>query len=56
MSATHPTRGPAVRVVEVDARGLPGTTGAALCQNPGAYYVNYHTTAFPNGAIRGQLQ
>ena len=32
-----------------------GTTGAALCQNPGAYYVNYHTTAFPNGAIRGQL-
>ena len=33
----------------------PGTTGAALCQNPGAYYVNYHTTAFPGGAIRGQL-
>src|SRR5438034_11400452 len=32
-----------------------GTTGAALCQNPSAYYVNYHTTVFPNGAIRGQL-
>jgi CHRD domain len=32
-----------------------GTTGAALCQNPTAYYVNYHTTAFPGGAIRGQL-
>jgi len=32
-----------------------GTTGAALCQNPSAYYVNYHTTAFPGGAIRGQL-
>ena len=33
-----------------------GTTGADLCQNPSAYYVNYHTTAFPGGAIRGQLQ
>jgi len=32
-----------------------GTTGAALCTNPSAYYVNYHTTAFPGGAIRGQL-
>ena len=32
-----------------------GTTGAILCQNPTAYYVNYHTTAFPGGAIRGQL-
>jgi hypothetical protein len=32
-----------------------GTTGADLCNNPGAYYVNYHTTAFPGGAIRGQL-
>jgi hypothetical protein len=33
----------------------PGTTGAALCANPAAYYVNYHTTAFSGGAIRGQL-
>jgi hypothetical protein len=32
-----------------------GTTGANLCQNASAYYVNYHTTAFPGGAIRGQL-
>jgi CHRD domain len=32
-----------------------GTTGANLCQDPSAYYVNYHTTAFPGGAIRGQL-
>jgi hypothetical protein len=33
----------------------PGTTGVDLCQTPSAYYVNYHTTAFPGGAIRGQL-
>src|SRR6266542_2525622 len=33
----------------------PGTTGADLCTDPSAYYVNYHTTAFPGGAIRGQL-
>jgi hypothetical protein len=32
-----------------------GTTGANLCANPSAYYVNYHTTAFTGGAIRGQL-
>ena len=32
-----------------------GTTGADLCNNPSAYYVNYHTTAFMGGAIRGQL-
>jgi CHRD domain-containing protein len=32
-----------------------GTTGANLCQSPSAYYVNYHTTVFPGGAIRGQL-
>src|SRR5919204_5363965 len=32
-----------------------GTNGADLCQNPSAYYVNYHTTAFMGGAIRGQL-
>src|SRR5207249_9301998 len=32
-----------------------GTTGADLCADPSAYYVNYHTTAFPGGAIRGQL-
>jgi hypothetical protein len=33
-----------------------GTTGADLCQDPSAYYVNYHTAAFPGGAIRGQLR
>jgi CHRD domain len=33
-----------------------GTTGAELCENPSAFYVNYHTSAFPLGAIRGQLR
>src|SRR5918911_1883436 len=34
----------------------PTASGADLCANPSAYYVNYHTTAFPMGAIRGQLR
>jgi hypothetical protein len=29
--------------------------GAAICANPSAYYVNYHSTTFPTGATRGQL-
>ena len=28
---------------------------AAIVANPTAFYLNAHTTAFPNGAIRGQL-
>jgi hypothetical protein len=27
----------------------------AIKSSPGAYYVNVHTDAYPNGAIRGQL-
>jgi CHRD domain len=28
---------------------------AKICADPAGYYVNYHTTDFPGGAIRGQL-
>ena len=45
--------------LQIKQRGVAtanaGTTGADLCANPSAYYVNYHTTAFTGGAIRGQL-
>lgn len=50
------------------ASGTPGNPGAfhkcvtitttlfnQIKASPGAYYANVHTSAFPNGAIRGQL-
>ncbi|CAN5141134.1 hypothetical protein BH18ACT12_BH18ACT12_15520 [soil metagenome] len=50
---------PATSARHIKQRGVAtpnaGTTGSGLCQNPSAYYVNYHTTAFAGGAIRGQL-
>jgi len=37
--------------VTVDA-----TVAAAILAHPKGYYVNVHTAAFPNGAVRGQLK
>ncbi len=52
--------GPATSASHIEQSGIAtpnaGTSGTLLCQNPSAYYVNYHTTAFAGGAIRGQLQ
>jgi hypothetical protein len=45
-----------------DSGSVPAATPAdqqfasALCQNPSAYYVNYHSTQNPAGAVRGQLR
>ena len=54
VAPSPPTNARHIKQSGVVTPGAP-TTGAALCSNPSAYYVNYHTTAFTGGAIRGQL-
>ena len=36
-------------------RGLDFSTVWDIARDPGAYYVNVHTTEYPDGAVRGQL-
>lgn len=53
-------------VVPLDAPGTSGSSNgcttadpavvAAIAADPAGYYVNVHTTEFPAGAVRGQLQ
>jgi hypothetical protein len=49
--------GPPTSDTKIKQRGEVSnpTLATALCANPSAYYVNYHTTGNPGGAIRGQL-
>ena len=54
-----PGVGVAVPVTDRQLRDSGSTAApnlvAAICANPGGYYVNYHTTDNPGGAVRGQL-
>jgi hypothetical protein len=50
--------GPATTEDHIRQRGevmVSETFAQALCEHPEQYYVNYHTVAYPGGAIRGQL-
>jgi CHRD domain len=38
-----------------DTLEIGADTAAGICANPAGYYVNYHTTQDPEGAVRGQL-
>ena len=38
-----------------DCQDIDRSLAQALIQNPADYYVNIHTGAFPQGALRGQL-
>jgi CHRD domain len=40
---------------QFESRDIAAALAGEICGNTAGFYVNYHTTAFPGGAIRGQL-
>jgi CHRD domain len=42
-------------ITQFDSVTIDPGLAAAICANLAGHYVNYHTTDFPGGAIRGQL-
>jgi hypothetical protein len=42
-------------IVQAAQLEIAEALATAICANPAGYYVNYHTTDFPGGAVRGQL-
>ncbi len=43
-------------IVQAGSLTITAHLAADICRYPENYYVNYHTTHFPAGAIRGQLR
>jgi hypothetical protein len=42
-------------LTQFESRDIDATLAGQICGNTAGYYVNYHTTVFRGGAIRGQL-
>jgi CHRD domain len=42
-------------IVQAARLDIDAALASAICADPTAYYINYHTTDFPGGAVRGQL-
>lgn len=41
--------------LQPDRLTIDANVAAAICGNVAGYYINYHTTQDPQGAVRGQL-